>query len=234
LELVETYNECDAMILCSSRKTRPRPFLRTPSTSSSSTFDTKEKHADDLHRAATKNRFAARSPSPKRKSVDEDADAETVAADAKEEDSSSESTSASDTISVASSVHLKKKKSPGKTKSPPGFILIKLFFKSLSLTLRIHKLWVIFLGKARSPPIDRASLSTRQKKDICCSFSDGVKKMFYKIDIRSTQFWQSQDRSKIEAKSERQSRSPEIGDPKIYQKTLGRQETPRRGRRSHS
>ena len=123
LELVESYNECDAMALCSSRKTRPRPFLRTPSTSSTSTLDTKEKHSDDLVRKATKNRLAAMSASPKRKLIDDDDDddADARVADAKEEDSSSESTSAFDVMSVASADLVPKKKSPIKTKaSSPG------------------------------------------------------------------------------------------------------------------
>ena len=74
LELVDNYNLCDAMLLCTSRKTRPRPFLRTPSTSSGcSTLDAKEKSGFDEpvspRRTAVLNRLmSSSSSSPKRKS----------------------------------------------------------------------------------------------------------------------------------------------------------------------
>ena len=107
LELVENYNLCDAMLLCSSRKTRPRPFLRTPSTSSSSTLDAKEKQNDESPLSAVANHLAA-----KRKSKMSTRE-ENVAVDddvAKEEDSSSEYTSACETVSVASSAPERGKK----------------------------------------------------------------------------------------------------------------------------
>lgn len=112
LELVDNYNLCDAMLLCTSRKTRPRPFLRTPSTSSGcSTLDAKDKSGFDEpvspRRTAVLNRLMS-SSSPKRKSKtssssqqpDNSVEDENVT---KEEDSSSEYTSACETLSVASS-----------------------------------------------------------------------------------------------------------------------------------
>jgi len=109
LELVEKYNECDAMSLCSSRKMRPRPFLRTPSTSSTSTLDAKEKYPTDLHRDAVKNKFSGKLKLKQKVEEEEEEEPEVVeVVEAKEEDSSS------DVISVASSEPILKKKKPFK------------------------------------------------------------------------------------------------------------------------
>jgi hypothetical protein len=122
LELVENYNLCDAMLLCSSRKTRPRPFLRTPSTSSSSTLDAKEKQNDESPRTAVLNRLVTLPPKYKSKSSTREQNVEVDDDVAKEEDSSSEYTSACETVSVASSAQVRNKKkkrnlSPAKNNS---------------------------------------------------------------------------------------------------------------------
>ena len=140
LELVEKYNECDAMSLCS-RKMRPRPFLRTPSTSSTSTLDAKEKPPNDLNREEVKLR-------PQK--LEEEEEPEMVEAK-EEEDSSSDD----DVISVASSepiATIKKKKKtfkiPAKTKTklvgkvqqqqqPPHLVVPKLQLKVIPKSRKV-------------------------------------------------------------------------------------------------
>jgi hypothetical protein len=109
LELVDNFGQCDAMILCSSRKMRPRPFLRTPSTSSTSTLDAKDKpRTADLAplRLAALGR-SVQAKLPKRDLMPEP---EETKEEEEEDDSSSEYTSACETISVASSDHATNKK----------------------------------------------------------------------------------------------------------------------------
>ena len=94
------------MQLCTSRKTRPRPFLRTPSTSSSSTLDAKDSKTFEEpvspRRTAVLNRLMSTSPNRKSKVAMSPRPEDTVAKE-EDADSSSEYTSACETLSVVSS-----------------------------------------------------------------------------------------------------------------------------------
>ena len=94
------------MQLCTSRKTRPRPFLRTPSTSSSSTLDAKDSKTFEEpvspRRTAVLNRLMSTSPNRKSKVAMSPRSEDTVAKE-EDADSSSEYTSACETLSVVSS-----------------------------------------------------------------------------------------------------------------------------------